>query len=55
MSHFGISGAYPIFACCVLLGLCVAILWASEHEDRVKLFVRDVMTCLRCMTRGEDL
>lgn len=33
MSHFGISGAYPVFACSLLLAVCVAILWASEHEE----------------------
>lgn len=32
MNSFGISGAYPVFSCGVLLSLSVGILWASEHE-----------------------
>jgi hypothetical protein len=46
---------YGIYGCGFLLLLCVAILWASENEDRVKLLVHDVMTCLRCINNGEDL
>lgn len=55
MSHFGISGAYPVFACSLLLAVCVAIPILSEHEERVKLFVRNLLACVRCIARGEDL
>jgi hypothetical protein len=60
MNYYGISG------CGFMLLLCVAILWLSEREAqllkwieereaRVKLFIFDVKTCLRCINNGEDL
>lgn len=33
MNYYGISG------CGILLLLCVAILWASEHEEQVRDFI----------------
>lgn len=66
MSHFGISGVFPICGCLFLLSVCVFILWASEHDEqvkqwlayrvvRIKLLIFDVKTCLRCIANGEDL
>jgi hypothetical protein len=55
VNHFGLSGVFPVCGCIFLLSVCVFILWASEHEDQVKLFIFDVMTCLRCIANGEDL
>jgi hypothetical protein len=39
MNHIGISGVFPICGCLFLLSLCVAILWASEHEEQVRDFI----------------
>ena len=49
------SNWFAFIAWAGMMFLCVAILWASEHEEQVKLFFFDVLTCLRCMANGEDL
>lgn len=46
---------YGIFAFATLIALCIVIPILSENEERVKLFLHDLMTCLRCIARGEDL
>ena len=60
MNYCGIS------FCLFMALLVVAILWASdrepqilqwieEREARIKLFIFDIKTCLRCINNGEDL
>jgi hypothetical protein len=44
MSHFGISGVFPICGCIFLLSVCVFILWASEHGPQVWRFIDFIIT-----------
>jgi hypothetical protein len=48
MNYYGICG------CTFILLLCVAILWASEHEQQVRDFLFGVRACLRYARAKED-
>lgn len=39
----------------ILFSVCASILFVSEYEDRIRLFVHDLLACVRCIARGEDL